>query len=129
MEAEPAGGSVGSNVPVVRNGTRIVAVANQKGGVGSAGGAHDPCFARLHVTSERDLAHALKRVSEYLTARADEAPSVTVLRPEPAQNPHNRPSNGVEPKAPATASACNPKWRRAESNRGPRDYETLALAN
>ena len=83
MEAEPAGGSVGSNVPVVRNGTRIVAVANQKGGVGSAGGAHDPCFARLHVTSERDLAHALKRVSEYLTARADEAPSVTVLRPNP----------------------------------------------
>jgi hypothetical protein len=50
VEAEPAGGSVGSNVPVVRNGTRIVAVANQKGGVGSAGGARDPCFARYNVT-------------------------------------------------------------------------------
>ena len=120
VEAEPAGGSVGSNVPVVRNGTRIVAVANQKGGVGSAGGARDPCFAR-HNTSERDLAHALKRVSEYVTARADEAPSVTVLRPEPAQNPHNR----VSGKA---ANGRNREWRRAESNRGPRDYETLALA-
>src|SRR5207244_7516287 len=102
--------------PVVRNGTRIVAVANQKGGVGSAGGARDPCFARHNVTSERDLAHALKRVSEYVTARADEAPSVTVLRPEPAQNPPNRPSAKA-------ANGRNREWRRAESNRGPRDYE------
>src|SRR6266852_2086626 len=52
--------------------------------------AHAIVFARYNVTSERDLADALERVSEYVTARASEAPTVTVLRPEPAQNPHNR---------------------------------------
>ena len=83
-------------------------------------------LARYNVTSERD---AIERVSRYVAERSAETPKVQPLRAEPAQNPHNRPSNGVEPKAPATASARNPKWRRAESNRGPRDYETLALAN
>ncbi len=84
--------------------------------------AHTIVFARYNVTSERDLADALERVSEYVTARASEAPTVTVLRPEPAQNPHNRGSGKA-------ANGRNLQWRRPESNRGPRDYETLALAN
>jgi len=41
------------------------------------------------VTSERDLADALKRVSRYVSKRSAESPKVRPLRTEPAQNPHN----------------------------------------
>src|SRR4030095_14910592 len=53
-------------------------------------------FARYNVTSERDLASALERVSQYVSERAHEARRVTPLRTEPAQNPHNRPLRGKE---------------------------------
>jgi integrase len=86
-------------------------------------------LARYNVTSERDLADALERVSQYVSRRAEEAPRVTPLRPEPAQNPHNRPSRARDAGEGAVVTPGNPDWRRPESNRGPRDYETLALAN
>ena len=86
-------------------------------------------LARYNVTSEHDLATALERVSRYVTERAAETPKVQPLRAEPAQNPHNPPSKSAEGEKRAGSSAWNPKWRRPESNRGPRDYETLALAN
>ena len=86
-------------------------------------------LARYNVTSEHDLADALERVSRYVTERSAETPKVQPLRVEPAQNPHNPPSKSAEDSKRAGSSARNPKWRRPESNRGPRDYETLALAN
>jgi len=53
------------------------------------------------VTSERDLADALKRVSHYVSKRAAESPKVRPLRLEPAQNPHNPPADeaGAESRA------------------------------
>src|SRR5213593_1651158 len=57
-------------------------------------------LARYNVTSERDLADALDRITRYVAERSAETPKVQPLRAEPAQNPHNRPSNGLEPKAP-----------------------------
>jgi len=62
-------------------------------------------LARYNVTSERDLADALERVSRYVTERAAEAPKVRPLRPEPAQNPHNRASHEAETEPRATANA------------------------
>jgi integrase len=86
-------------------------------------------FARYNVTSERDLADARTRISAYVTDRAAETPTVTPLHPEePAQNPHNRPKGPPPPDARRAVSPRHPKWRRVESNHGPRDYETLALA-
>ena len=41
------------------------------------------------MTSERDLADAVERVSRYVTERGAERPKVRPLRTEPAQNPHN----------------------------------------
>jgi integrase len=52
-------------------------------------------LARYNVTSERDLADALERVSRYVTERAADAPRVQPLRLEPAQNPHNPPFDGT----------------------------------
>jgi len=46
-------------------------------------------LARHNVTSERDLADALKRVSRYVSKRSAESAKVRPLRTEPAQNPHN----------------------------------------
>ena len=86
-------------------------------------------FARYNVTSERDLADALARVSAYITDRARETPTVQPLSREPAQNPHNRAAGERCTMVATSVTPRNPKWRRAESNRGPRDYETLALAN
>ena len=86
-------------------------------------------LARYIVTSEQDLADALKRVSAYNAARAAEKPKVERLRAEPAQNPHNSAVNAARARQRPSASTRNAKWRRAESNRGPRDYETLALTN
>ena len=58
-------------------------------------------LARYNVTSERDLADALKRVSRYVNKRAAEKPKVRPLRAEPAQNPHNPPADeaGAEERA------------------------------
>ena len=81
-------------------------------------------LARYNVTSERDLADALERVTRYVAERSAETPKVEPLRAEPAQNPRNRPSSEGRRAKRAAASARNPEWRRAESNRGPRDYET-----
>src|SRR5579862_1654831 len=78
---------------------------------------------------ERDLANALERVTRYVAERSAETPKVEPLRADPAQSPRNRPSSEGRRAKRAAASARNPEWRRAESNRGPRDYETLALAN
>jgi integrase len=50
-------------------------------------------LGRYNITSERDLADALDRVSRYVADRAAEPPKVRPLRGEPAQNPHNRASN------------------------------------
>jgi len=53
-------------------------------------------FSRYNVTSERDLADAVERISDYVAARGAERPKVRPLHPgpggsdrEPAQNPHN----------------------------------------
>jgi len=46
-------------------------------------------FARCNVTSERDLAEAIERISGYVAERGAERPKVRPLRKEPAQNPHN----------------------------------------
>ena len=53
-------------------------------------------FSRYNVTSERDLADAVERISGYVAERAAERPKVRPLHPEsggsdrePAQNPHN----------------------------------------
>ena len=82
-------------------------------------------FSRYNVTSERDLGDALERVSAYVAARAEESPTVQRLtrsRTEVGQSPgRDAAGSGI--------SAESTDWRRAESNRGPRDYETLALAN
>jgi integrase len=48
-------------------------------------------LARYNVTSERDLADALDRVSRYVAERAAEKPKVRPLREQP-QNSHNRAS-------------------------------------
>ncbi len=85
-------------------------------------------LARYNVTSERDLADALGRVSLYVAERGSAAPTVQPLR-EPAQNPHNRPTETPPQQRGLGLSTQNQKWRRPESNWGPRDYETLALAN
>ena len=85
-------------------------------------------LARYNVTSERDLTEALERLSRYVTERAAETPKVQPLRPEPAQNPHNPAVVATGTDDTATVTAGIPEWRRPESNRGPRDYETLALA-
>ena len=86
-------------------------------------------LASYNVTSEHDLAEALERVCRYVRERAAETPKVQPLRPEPAQNPHNPASGDAVDEVRATVGGGNSEWRRAESNRGPRDYETLALAN
>jgi integrase len=52
-------------------------------------------FARYNVTSERDLAEAIERVSGYVADRAAEAPKVRPLHGEPTQNRHNRPSGAL----------------------------------
>jgi hypothetical protein len=49
-------------------------------------------FGRYNITSERDLADAIERVSRYVADRAAGAPKIGPLHGEPAQNPHNRPS-------------------------------------
>ena len=41
---------------------------------------------RYNVVSEHDLATALDRVADYVSARATEAPKIQPLRPEPAQS-------------------------------------------
>ena len=51
-------------------------------------------LARYNVTSERDLADALERVSRYITERAAEMPKAQPLRPEPAQSGGGRDGNG-----------------------------------
>ena len=81
------------------------------------------------MTSERDLADALERVSLYNAERAAETPKVEPLRAETPQNRHNSASETIADETSDDATTWNPEWRRAESNRGPRDYETLALAN
>lgn len=60
-------------------------------------------FARYNVTSERDLADAVERVSRYVVERGAERPKVRPLHPEaggsdrePAQNPHNPPAEAAE---------------------------------
>ena len=78
---------------------------------------------------ERDLADALERVSRHVAERSAETPKVQPLRREPAQNPHNRHEEADVEQREAALSAESGEWRRPESNRGPRDYETLALAN
>ena len=45
-----------------------------------------------------------------------------------AMHGHNQASDAMGDETSEDATICNPEWRRAESNRGPRDYETLALA-
>src|SRR5262249_45972865 len=70
-----------------------------------------------------DLAGALERVTRYVAERSAETPKVEPLRPEWAQNGHNRPSDAFAENDSANATRSNPEWRRAESNRGPRDYE------
>jgi integrase len=52
-------------------------------------------FARYNVTSERDLADAIERVSDYLAERATDAPKIRPLREEQPQNSHNRASGGL----------------------------------
>ncbi len=44
-------------------------------------------LARHNVTSVKDLADALERVTRYVSERAAEAPKVQPLRAEPAQKP------------------------------------------
>jgi integrase len=56
-------------------------------------------FARYNVTSERDLADAIARVSDYVADRAADAPKIRPIHGEPAQNPHNRASGGSSRKA------------------------------
>jgi hypothetical protein len=53
-------------------------------------------FSRYNVTSERDLADALERVSRHNRERAAEAPKVQPLRTEPAQSGVRRkPTHGA----------------------------------
>ncbi len=85
-------------------------------------------LTRYNVTSERDLADALDRVTRYVAERCAETPKVQPLRAEPAQNPHNRAGDEAQADRAKSATSGKAEWRRAESNRGPRDYETLALA-
>ena len=47
-------------------------------------------FGRYNITSERDLADAIERVSQYVADRAADVPKIRPLQGEPAQNPHNR---------------------------------------
>jgi hypothetical protein len=75
------------------------------------------------VVSETDLANALERVSAYVSTRATEATKITPLNVEPAQNPHNRATEEAADGPRAVLTPRKKKWRRAESNCGPRDYE------
>src|SRR5262245_15308518 len=56
-------------------------------------------FGRYNITSERDLADAIERVSGYVAERAADAPKIRPIHGEPAQNPHNRASGGSSRKA------------------------------
>ena len=67
-------------------------------------------FSRYNVTSERDLADAVERISGYVAERAAERPKVRPLHPEsggsdrePAQNPHNPATEASEGRVAATA--------------------------
>jgi integrase len=86
-------------------------------------------LCRYNVVSETDLANALERVSAYVSQRATEAPKIRPLHAEPAQNPHNRTTTAANGGAEAVPTPRKKRWRRAELNCRPRDYETLALAN
>ena len=80
-------------------------------------------LCRYNVVSETDLANALERVSAYVSTRATEESKITPLNVEPAQNPHNRATNEPDGGTRSTLTPRKKKWRRAESNCGPRDYE------
>jgi hypothetical protein len=54
-------------------------------------------FARYNITSERDLADAIERVSGYVADRAADAPKIRPLHGEPPQNRHNR-ASGERPR-------------------------------
>ena len=51
-------------------------------------------LARYNVTSERDLADALDRVTRYIAERCAETPKVQPLRAEPAQSSRRRGASG-----------------------------------
>src|SRR5262249_13855973 len=94
----------------------------------------------LDITADRVAACTAQRLADGLQPgalnRELAAPSnVLARRPkgqpigEPAQNPYNPAPSEARLTKQAAPTTRNPRWRRAESNRGPRDYETLALAN
>jgi hypothetical protein len=82
-------------------------------------------YAHLSATHQRDAVRRLER------------PAVATTDTDAEREPAPEPAPALEAVGDGRGATCvtgrvldgKKKWRRAESNCGPRDYETLALAN
>ena len=78
-------------------------------------------FARYNVTSERDLAEALQRVSRYVSREAQRKPKVQPLLPEPAQECLERVANGEPSGGARSRTADLGIMSRVKDDEEPRD--------